>query len=259
MAFEIETTLVITGKDPAGLREELAVLRGLGPFVFTNRRDKELKDTYYDTTAHSLSRKGIALRIRETGTQSLPKITIKKNERIDAGGAAVREEFELAVTEENEKRIQEALSELPLPAVPFPLGPDAPGQSLEGIGLVIIQERLTKRAVLGVMTPLEPSRTIGELALDEVSYRIGRGTVLHYELEVEAAEAGCQPLIEELTGLLRQAYPDRLRRWDHNKLVTGFALERLHASGKLPVQEDKAVCLGQAVYGAMEILVENSL
>ncbi len=257
MSFEIETKLIMTGKDPAGIRKSLAGLRGCGPFVFMNRKDRELKDTYYDTVRHSLSGMGIALRIRELGTGAPSRITIKRNERIGSGGAAVREELELDVTGENERTILEALSELLLPAGSPHLMPDAPGQSLKEMGLEILQKRRTKRTVLSILTSLEPGKTIGELALDEVAYRIGQGTVLHYELEVEAAGEEYQPLVEELTGLLRQAFPDGLRRWDHNKLITGFALERLHASGGLPILEDTTVCLDPVIYDAMETLLKD--
>jgi hypothetical protein len=260
MPFEIETKLIIAGEDPAGLMGELADLRGTGPFLFVNRRAQALKDTYYDTPAHTLSTRGIALRTRETPEQSRPfpvKITIKRNERVEAGGAAVREELELAVTAENIPRIAQALKELPLPADPVSIRPDAVRHSLEETGLVIIQERLTTRTSLDIMTSIEPGRTIAELALDEVSYRIGGGTVLHYELEVEAAENGYQPLIEELTRLLEQDCPGRLKRWDHNKLATGFALEKLHASGKIPVPEGKIVCLESVWYDVMNILLKE--
>jgi inorganic triphosphatase YgiF len=257
MPLEIETKLIITGDEPAGLLDEIASLNGIGPFSFVHKRTLVLRDTYYDTQAQSLSSQGIALRTREKSGSTL--ICIKRNEHVDDHGAAIREELELPISEQNIPQIIQALKELPLSIERLRLRIDAMRESLKDIGLIPIQDRQTQRTTQDITSSLKPGKIIAELALDTVSYIIGGGKVLHFEIEVEAAEAEYHPLIVDLTDLLKQAYPDRLRRWDHNKLVTGFALEKLYALGKLPIRSGEAIHLDSLAYDAIEAVLKNIL
>ena len=257
MPLEIETKLVILGADPAGVIEEIAALPGIGPFTFARKHTRMLRDTYYDTSDRSLSGRGIALRTREKPGSTL--LTIKRNEHMDDHGAATREELELPFTDQNIPLIMQALKDLPLSIERLTIRIDAIEQSLEDLGLTPIQDRQTQRTLLDITSSLEPGKIVAELALDTVSYRISGRKAFHYELEVEAAGAEYQPFIVELTKLLKQTYGDKLRRWDHNKLITGFVLEKLYALKKLPNRPGEAIHLDSVTYDAIDALLRNPL
>jgi inorganic triphosphatase YgiF len=255
MALEIEIKLIMAGDDPPALLKELASLPGIGPFSFRHKRTRMQRDTYYDTDIRSLSGQGIALRTREESDSIF--LTVKRNEHVDERGASTREELEFRVSEQNLPRITQVLEGLPIITGGLNLRTVPIRKSLEDLGLVPIQDRQTERTLLEVTSSLESGKTVSELVLDTVCYKVGGAKVLHYELEVEAFGPEYQPMIIELTELLKQAYRDKLRRWDHNKLLTGFALEKLYALRKTDA-DGEIIRLDAETYDAIDAILKNA-
>ena len=262
MAVEIETKLIILADEPGVVMEKIASFKTIGACSLTNRRTLLLRDTYYDTPSRALSGRGVALRTRdcrgEPSGPSSPIVCIKQEEHRDASGAYLREEIEFAWSGECLDRIVRTLENCLLPAGDIPPGEDDPGECLSCIGLVPIQERTTQRRVLDASWVGSPEPgTIAELALDTVCYDIHGCLVLHHEIEVEARAPGSEALVAGLTDLLRQTFRDELGPWDHNKLITGLALEHLHAQGLLPARSGQTLHLSRPLYDALDAFLKQ--
>ena len=99
--------------------------------------------------------------------------------------------------------------------------------------------------------------TIAELALDEVSYSISGCSILHYEIEVEAKGLSGETHLVRFTDLIRQTYPARLMRWDHNKLITGIAMEELIKDGRIASIPGRMTRLSRSSYDAIDAYLKK--
>jgi inorganic triphosphatase YgiF len=230
MATEIETTLVILGNNPRNLVDELSAHKTIGPYHLTFRVTKVFTDTYYDTTDRSLSGKGIALRTRDISGSTI--FCIKKGERIEDTGASVREELELPWSKKCLDHAGRIIQNPPTHINNAPCDTDSPAQCLESLGLFPIQSRKTKRHAFDV-SYAPGNETIAEIAVDEVGYSISGCTILHCEIEVEAKDPSASGHIVRVTDHMKSLHPEALMRWDHNKLITGIAMEALMKDGKI--------------------------
>ncbi len=256
MVTEIETKLIVPGERPEILLGEIASHAAFGQYRLAPAGMKVFKDTYYDTPERSLSRQSIAVRTREKTGSIL--FCIKKNEFLKDGGAAVREELELPWSRQCMDHVIKIMEKASRKTSTLPSDEASPSQCLTRLGLVAIQTRETKRQEFDISCAGKED-IIAELALDEVCYLISGCRILHYEIEVEAKVPSCEPHIVFLTGLIRQAYPDRVTCWDHNKLLTGFALERLVSEGMLSVQPGETLHLHRSSYDAIDVFLKNLL
>ncbi len=98
---------------------------------------------------------------------------------------------------------------------------------------------------------------IAELALDEVSYNISGCSILHYEIEVEAANPSSENHIIRFTDLLRNSYPEKLMRWDHNKLITGIAMEGLMKDGMITSVPGGMTRLSRSSYDMIDAFLKK--
>jgi hypothetical protein len=118
---------------------------------------------------------------------------------------------------------------------------------------------MTRRIVLDTEISIDSEKRIAaELALDRVSYLVDECTVLHYELEVEAKAPEYLAAVVDLTDLIKQKFGDRPKRWDHNKLATGFALGRPHEQGKIMMHPGEAILLDANAYETLDTFLKNS-
>lgn len=262
MAVEIETKLIILADEPGIVMEKIASSGTIGACSLTDRRTLLLRDTYYDTPTRTLSGRGVALRTRDCCGEFLEPsptiVCIKQGEHRDASGAFLREEVEFAWSGECPDRIVRSLELCCLPAGDVPPGQDDPQECLSCIGLVPIQERTTQRRVLDASWVGSPETgIIAELALDTVCYDIHGCQVLHHEIEVETKAPGSEAFVACLTDLLRQAFRDDLGPWDHNKLITGLALEHLYAQGILPARSGQTLHLSRPLYDAVDAFLKQ--
>ena len=256
MVTEIETKLIVSGERPEILLGEIASRAAFGQYRLAPAGMTAFQDTYYDTSERSLSKQGIAVRTREKPGSIF--FCIKKNEFLKNGGAVVREELELPWSRQCMDHVIKIMGKASRKTNALPSDEASPSQCLTRLGLVAIQTRETRRQEFDISCAGRED-IIAELALDEVCYLISGCRILHYEIEVEAILPSCEPHIVLLTGLIRQAYPDRLTRWNHNKLLTGFALERLVSAGMLSVQPGEPLHLHRSSYDAIDAFLKNLL
>jgi len=125
------------------------------------------------------------------------------------------------------------------------------------MGLRVLQDRETLRRPSSVRTGSE-GRMLAELVVDRVAFRPSGGPVLHYEVEVEAANAGGKDTVQGVVSALAERYGRRLRPWDHPKLATGEALRVLADRGSLERVLDARRTLLPEAYDELESLLAAS-
>jgi len=256
MATEIETTLVVLGAEPQNLMEELSAHKAIGPYHLTSKGMKVFTDTYYDTVERSLSGSGIALRTRDAAGSVI--FCIKQGEHMQDTGAVAREELELPWSRQCLDHAGRIIQDPPTSPIKIPSDMDSPMQCLARLGFFPIQSRKTQRRLSDVSNALRKG-TIAELALDEVSYNISGCSILHYEIEVEAASPCFENHIVRLTDLLKTSYPEILIPWDHNKLITGIAMEELMKDGRIAYVPGGLTRLSRSSYDAIDAFLKKML
>lgn len=203
---EVEAALVVASSQAAGVYARLRELETLGGYDLESRPTQRFHERYFDTPSHDLWRLRLALRERRVEGECL--LALK-------GEVGPRERLEIEghEGEATRKRIE---GELRVRGIRTPL--DALG---------VFQEYVTTRERRALIST---GRTVAELALDEVRYRLdGRDVRLHeVEVELEGGDAELDPLLVDL----RRAAP-QLREWPYNKLATGVAIATALHRGEL--------------------------
>lgn len=229
---EVEVKLIVRSDRPREVVERIAGLDSLAGYWLMERGELRLRDVYLDTADGALVRGRAALRLRYEGARVL--VTLKAQPGETTRGLTDRLEVELPWSAEALRRMAEELAELGI-RLPGPTGDvDAgdPVAALEGMGLRVVQDRVTRRRVRDVV-PLGESgaRALAELVVDSVEYGVEGRRAWHHEVEVEGAPGGVPELLEELAGALLARFPDALRPWPHSKQATGKAVEALLEGG----------------------------
>ena len=268
---EVEGVLLVCADDPDGVARRLGAVDAIGRFGLLARPPEQIRDTYLDTGDGAVAGARVALRVRELDGR--PLLTLKADAR-RTGTASTRLELEAPWSAEALRAALEELRRrgLQLPD-PAPEGSGEPqggapvGRSvgeplavLAGLGLHPAQVRDTTRTPRDVVERDRPGAgPVAELAIDDVGYRFPGGTVRLLEAEVEAKGQGGLATVQALLGALAEAFPGELRPWPYGKLVTGRAVERLLASGRLEGMVDPAGRLRPAAFDRLaEILSQNN-
>jgi hypothetical protein len=258
---EVEGVLVISADDPEAVAGRLAALEAVDRFDLLARDPQRILDLSLDTGDGALAAARVTLRVRELDGRHL--LTLKADAR-RAELAAERLELEAPWSP---GALRAALEELRRRGVQVPHPAPEPGQGagdplavLAGIGLHQTQARATTRTPRDVVERGRPGAApVAELAIDDVAYRFPAGTVRLLEVEVEAKGPGGLDTVQALLGALAQAFPGELRPWEHGKLATGLAAERLLAAGRLEGLLGPAGVLRPAAHDRLaEILSGNT-
>jgi len=254
MAPEIETKLVVLADDPGKLMIEIACRETLGDYRMRHLGRRTFTDTYYDEPGRLLGARGIAVRTRDTGGSIM--FCIKHSERVREDGTAFREELETADPVECVRLLKNILcgespESTPLLQDTYPLPP-----TFKGLGLSAIQKRITRRDTCEIFCAMQ-AYPVAELAMDTVRYRLGGTEIGHCEMEVEAKSPSDPGHAARFTELLRTAYPDALGVWRHNKLLTGFALERLMEDEMFASLLCRAGSIPRPAYDALDAYLKN--
>ncbi|UCE07207.1 MAG: hypothetical protein JSW07_04010, partial [bacterium] len=107
-------------------------------------------------------------------------------------------------------------------------------QFLEKIGLQIIQERTNQRRIRNIVQQNKSRTTVlAELAIDSVTYQFKHQKVRFHELEIESKSKDSALMFEEIIQTLLKMFESILKKWDHSKLATGKAVEKLLDEGNL--------------------------
>ena len=227
---EREVTLAIVSREPHRVADEIADLEELEKLRLARRSDQQIRDVYYDSPERVLQAKKLALRVRHIGSNTY--IALKGPERVEDGGPTSRSELEarssVAQLERIAGRLQREGVDLALR-----VGKDEE-KALRQSGLAPIQDRETLRRRRRVDSGSQNGvKALAELAIDCVVYSIEGAPIRHYAIEIESVGLRGIETLAQLADALRGRWGDALRDWKHSKLVTGFALEELSASGKL--------------------------
>jgi len=217
---EFEVKLIVASQRPAEIAQSLKDLTNLGNFLLTNRRNLEIQDVYFDTSAADLRKNQLALRVRLVGNKKL--LTLKGKSDIADWGGIKRLEFEKAWSL---TALQNVLKIIP----DFKYDPNSlhssflsenPVKTFANLGFKIVQDRITQREMRDVIMQ-KHHELLAEFVVDEVHFRTTAGKVIHYEVEIEAL---AEKYIEHVHNLLKELqtrYPNDLRIWLYSKLETG--------------------------------------
>lgn len=223
---EVEVSLAVVHPDPEALLERLRGLERLGGWSVRPGPERRLRDVYLDRDDAELQEAGLALRVRFPRDGD-PVLGIKDAGRPLQGGGVARREREEGWGPEALTLLDRELAGAGLAHAtppPDPLLP--PLEALRHAGFRIVQDRVTVRRPATLSAGADP---VAELVVDEVRFRVEGREFAHAEVEVEAADDAPDP--EELVAAAARALVERfgegLRRWDHPKLATGLALQRL--------------------------------
>jgi inorganic triphosphatase YgiF len=226
MSEEFELTLRVCAQDPGHLFCAVAGLRSIGCYELVPAGASVVHDRYFDTDCGRLMHGRFALRLRQDRGRTL--LGLKGKERIDARGAIRRLEIEGEWSEDMLAHVLHAAGLIPRRSPVFL--PRDPVSTLSGLGLRVIQCRRMERTGMHVVdTRMQAEGTVGELALDAVRYQAAGTVFMHHEIEIEASSQGSEDMVADLAALLQKEFPGALCRWDHNKLITGLALQALAA------------------------------
>jgi inorganic triphosphatase YgiF len=232
---EIEAALVIWSENPQVVAGQIADLTATGNYRLLPRDPQLIHDLYLDTPDRALQTQQLALRVREIGTTLW--VTLKgRSEPTDCEGCAERLEIERLWSKDALARV---LAELVNRGIKVPqqhqdLDYAHPLDVMAGLGLEPVQDRESHRQVRNVVAAGEKSNSVlAELAIDSVVYHFGGQGIRHHEVEVEAKGGGSSAVIKPVVESLVATYGAALRRWDHSKLVTGRAIEKMLNEGAL--------------------------
>ncbi|HHO75521.1 MAG TPA: CYTH domain-containing protein [Deltaproteobacteria bacterium] len=258
MDIELETTLLVDCSQPEAVMKNLAARQTLGPYEIRAEGSILMKDQYFDTKKRSLAGQGIALRLRRIGPQCL--VCIKGKEHIHEWGGIERLEIEKPWSRQTHDQIISCLGETGLKGDENSLYRDDPCETFSHMGMNCIQHRQTNRIILDIVHPWDLSKThCAEMALDRVCYRFGQGIFLHYELEIEAKTPAGKDHLETIADLVSNEFPRELRPWNHNKLVTGYAIETMLKNQELPADLSAPGVIGHDQYRRIEEIITKTL
>lgn len=252
---EVEATLAVVGSGAEAVADRIAGLEELAGCTVASGPPREIRDAYLDRGAEELRGAGLALRLRFVGAD-VPVLGVKDAGRRLAAGGVARREREAPWSEAAARLLSDELERAGLAAPDPALDPSrSPLEALRAAGFRVVQDRETLRRPAALVRDGE---TVAELVVDEVRYRVAGGTVVHREVEVEAAASAEDP--GALVGRAAEALADRfgaaLRPWDHPKLATGRALERLAEQGGREALVDRGGRPRPSTYDRLERALE---
>lgn len=245
---EFEITFRVISEDPEAVFRDISATASIGPYRIVFRDTGIIHDRYFDTQESDLGKKMYALRLRTKGEDSF--LCLKGREHTNEWGGISRLEIEATWSEEILGRIARETGLILLEDAAG--GTNDPVEALKIAGFSIIQSREIVRTLFDVIPDDSRRSAIGEMALDRVCYEFRGKRLVHYEVEVEATGNEPHDTLKDYVAFLKQTFPGMLKRWDHNKLVTGIALGTLIEKGDLPFDSRENDLIPLAWYGVIE-------
>ena len=157
------------------------------------------------------------------------------------GGVTDRFELELGWSGEAVRTVVEELLRRGIEAKELRKDQDfeQPLRVFAKLGLDVIQRRQDGRQVRNVVRNDDAGNVLAELAIDSLAFNFKGQQAHHKEVEIEAKSEDGASILGSLTANLQNLFPSDLVPWDHGKLATGLAVERLADSGELKVLLDE--------------------
>lgn len=228
---ETEAALVIRSDKAAQIANQIARIEALGAYRLEPQATLKIRDIYFDTPDQLLQKQKLALRIRQVNGRTF--ITLKGPAQKKTGGGQERLEIELTWSFTALTRLVRELRareiEIKLTRQDF-MRTDPVG-TLKRLGFVPIQDRTTIRQVRKITAADQSGEEeLAELAVDAVTYRLGKQAVRLHEIELEAKHEKAR--LNEMIQPLEKMFKPALLTWQ-SKLATGRALQTLLEDGKL--------------------------
>jgi hypothetical protein len=232
IVLEREATILICSETPEAVYTEIAGLSAIDGYELVPGEPQILEDHYFDTPDGKFRAKKWGLRLRRIGPDFW--ITLKGPPKQTEWGGRERAEIEARWSDKSLAGIVQELFDLGIETnfQKEALSESDPLPVMMRAGLVIIQRRDTRRAASAVIS-CEDGKVRAEMAADSVIYYFSEGVIRHYEVEIEAKDPDGSKAAEVLAKYLLARYSPELRRWPHDKLVTGWAVRELLARGSL--------------------------
>ena len=246
---EYELVLMVRSRDPTVVMEKISALVSLGNYRLTTRENQNLRDVYFDTKDRSLGRRRLNLRLRYL--TNVVRITLKQSPRLFTRNRNERRETELDWSFASLSKILQEISGRGIRLESRNPGKNDPVDVLKKLGLVVIQDRETKRKPREVVSV--QGEILAELAIDSVTYHFDGANIMLDEVEVEAKSKNGREALDEVAKNLIVLFGPELQRWKSGKLSTGMKIERLLRDGRLNglIQE------GRLKQDAYDLLLAN--
>jgi hypothetical protein len=226
---EYELVLMVRSHDPASVLEKISALVSLGNYRLITRETQNLRDVYFDTRDHSLSRRRLNLRLRYL--TSVVRITLKQSPGLFTRNRNQRRETELDWSFASLSQILQEISGRGVRLESKDPGDSDPADVLKKLGLVVIQDRETKRKPREVVSV--QGEILAELAIDSVTYHFDKLNIMIDEVEIEAKSKNGRGALDEVAKSLTFVFGPDLQKWRSGKLSTGMKIEKLLRSGRL--------------------------
>jgi len=229
---ELEATLLICSENPQEIVGQVASLTGIEDYRLLPQDSSKIHDIYFDTPDTFLNNKKIALRLRQIGTEQW--ITLKGPSYLTGWGSVERLEIEGPWSKKSLINIFNKLVEegFELPHLPEDFDLITPREVMTGVGLKVIQDRVTSRQIRNIVYKnANTGPILAELAIDSVMYSIGNENIHHNEVEIEAKMPDSEKVIQVISEHLVERFKPALCKWDHSKLATGKAIDKLLDDG----------------------------
>ena len=224
--------LMIVSEDPRAIAQKIAMLDSIAGYRLSRQPTRVMRDVYFDTDDGRLKRRRVNLRIRRLDGGYW--LTIKKSPRAFTLRRSEREELEIPWSESSLGRILKELASqsIELESPTF-AGESDPVAVLKSTGLLVIQDRETRREACDVFAEKGDQSPLAELAVDSVQYNLKTQTVSLCEVEIEAKASVGRTVLERIQKALLERFGGDLRPWKLGKLMTGKAVGRLSEKGEL--------------------------
>ena len=229
---ELEATLLICSENPQEVVGQVASLTGIEDYRLLPQDSSKIHDIYFDTPDAFLNNKKIALRLRQIGKEQW--ITLKGPSYLTGWGSMERLEIEESWSKKSLINIFNKLVEegFELPHLPEDFDLITPREVMTGVGLKVIQDRVTSRQIRNIVYKnVNTGPILAELAIDSVMYSIGNENIHHNEVEIEAKMQDSEKVIQVISKHLIERFKPALCKWDHSKLATGKAIDKLLDDG----------------------------
>ncbi len=229
---EVELVLMIVAKDPRTVAQEIAMLDSMAGYRLSRQPPRVMHDVYFDTEDGRLKQRRINLRVRHLDGSYW--LTMKRSPGTFAFRRNEREELEIPWSQSSLNRILEELAgqSVKLTSPIFNGGSD-PVEVLKSTGLVVTQDRETRREARNALLEKGDQVPLAELAVDSVKYNLMTLAVSLCEVEIEAKSREGRGALDTIKKALQDRFGSDLRPWKHGKLVTGKAIRRLLEKGEL--------------------------
>ena len=232
---EVEAALLFSSSNMKVVLEKIQHLIRNRSYVIVKKGKKEIHDLYYDTPDRKLGSQKIQLRVRTFHKEDY-RVTLKVVKTIKKNYSD-RMEIERNWSKQAFHDILNNLCKMNI----MLYGAEGyynsdPKVTFSNIGLLIIQNRKTKREIIGAV-----NKTSGQIELefdiDMTSILVGEDHEFWFsELEIESKKSANEKNLEEIViEILR--FPEFMS-WPHSKLETGIAITNLFNSKLLEPNQD---------------------